>query len=278
MVQLGGLKLALDPTALRNKQYAKFTIPADNRVDLTVAFQQADAISPLTPEEIKFRCDEKWNFGISHKRRCFEFYVKWIGAQPLVRAEIDRDCISVVQDGHAPEPGIGYPEDQILFADYLSRQKMGLIAHASAVKYRDHYFLFMGASGDGKSTMAEIWHRNGGQILNDDRLIIRKPGRSFRLYATPWHGTYGHVTALEGPLRCVYILKHAGRNYVRPITGLNAVTHVFQRIFPTFWDGAGIEFALDYCHQIVNNIPIVELGFVPNDHIIDFILNHDQTL
>jgi len=41
------------------------------------------------------------------------------------------------------------------------------------------------------------------------------------------------------------------------------------RSFPTFWDGEGMRYTLDLCERLSIRVPCYELGFVPDQRIIN---------
>lgn len=62
--------------------------------------------------------------------------------------------------------------------------------HAAAVYSGNISYLFMGESGTGKSTHAQLWIENvsGTALLNDDNPVIRILGNEIYGYGTPWSG------------------------------------------------------------------------------------------
>ncbi|MCP4022463.1 MAG: hypothetical protein GY729_11530, partial [Desulfobacteraceae bacterium] len=66
----------------------------------------------------------------------------------------------------------GFPSDQVLLANLLAF-KQGCFFHANGVLFNKQGLLFMGQSGYGKSTIAKMFNTPGGNILCDDRIIVR---------------------------------------------------------------------------------------------------------
>ncbi len=64
-------------------------------------------------------------------------------------------------------------------------QRKGLILHASAVMLNKKVIVFLGQSGAGKSTIAKILGEEG-TLLADDSIIIKKEGKKYFLYQTPF--------------------------------------------------------------------------------------------
>jgi hypothetical protein len=162
-----------------------------------------------------------------------------------------------------------FPLSEVLMVCYLAKQH-GIMVHACGVIDNNHGLLFNGNSTHGKSTTARLW-QNHARILNDDRIIIRKEDGIFKMYGTPWHGAFHGVAAMSVPLEKIFFLRHAKENKIVPKSGVAAASMLFTRCFPAFWDQAGIDFTLNLCGQIVTSVPCYELGFVPDESVVDFI-------
>lgn len=163
-----------------------------------------------------------------------------------------------------------YPLDEVLFVNFLAREK-GVIIHSCGVDDGGRGVLFVGSSGAGKSTTARIWQKTDVSILSDDRIIVRRMGGRFRMYGTPWHGDANASCQGSAPLERLYFLQHASQNYVRDVTAADATARLLVRCFPPFYDRAGMAFTLELLAQIAAEVPCYELGFVPDQSIVDFV-------
>ena len=154
----------------------------------------------------------------------------------------------------------------------LLSQGNGVLVHACAVKDGDRGLLFAGTSGAGKSTIAELWNSQGNAaILSDDRVIIRKHEGKFWIYGTPWHGSGRFASPDSVPLTRIYFLKQAPENQLRALKPVDAQTKMLVRSFPTYWNPAGMDFTLGFLDELVQEVPGYELGFVPEDSVVDFV-------
>ncbi len=164
-----------------------------------------------------------------------------------------------------------YPLPEVHMINLLS-QGDGVLVHACAVKDGDRGLLFTGTSGAGKSTTAELWNSQGNAaILSDDRVIIRKHEGRFWIYGTPWHGTAGCGSPEAVPLTRIYFLKQALENKLLALKPVNAYTKMLVRSFPTYWNSAGMDFTLGFLDELVQEVPCFELGFVPDNSVVDFV-------
>jgi hypothetical protein len=182
-----------------------------------------------------------------------------------------REHNSLTKRGKPLVNPLEYPLDEILMVNLLSRGR-GVLTHACGIAYRGGALLFVGTSGAGKSTIANIWKKEkGATILSDDRIIIRKMDSKFWIYGTPWHGDAKLCSPWQAPLKKVFFLKHAENNIVKKISPVNAASHLIVCLFPTFWDKEGMGFTLNFCGELAKKVPCYELGFVPDKCILDFI-------
>jgi hypothetical protein len=157
------------------------------------------------------------------------------------------------------------------FMTCLMGRGRGLMLHAAGVEVGGNGYLFAGHSNDGKSTLAGLW-KGRGQVLNDDRVIVRRRENRFLLYGTPWHGDYGEVSYGGVPLRKVFFLNKAGHTGIQPVQGAEACAALIARSFAPLWDEEAMRFTLDFCARMISEIPCFELSFTPNESVIDFLV------
>jgi hypothetical protein len=164
-----------------------------------------------------------------------------------------------------------YPLDEILMINLLSKGR-GMMAHACGLRDKHEGMLFVGESGAGKSTLCNLWKgKKDISVLSDDRIIVRRMGGRFWIYGTPWHGDANVCSPEKVPLEKIFFLKHAKMNKVKKIEGINAASRLVVCSFPTYWDKKGMDFTLEFCTEVVQKIPCYELGFVPDESILDLI-------
>ena len=93
----------------------------------------------------------------------------------------------------------------------------GFLLHASGVISKGRGYIFTGVSGAGKTTAAEASKKNG-IILSDEIVALRKIGKSWKLFGTPFMGLmkgYGRNKSVANPK--LLFLKQAPKNALRPI-------------------------------------------------------------
>jgi len=164
----------------------------------------------------------------------------------------------------------GYPLNQVLMIILLSRGK-GVMLHACGIDDQGSGYLFLGQSTHGKSTIAKLWSKNQGLVLNDDRIIVREKDGQLWMYGTPWHGDFKAVSSKGLPIQKIFFLQRGKKNLAARKEGGEAVSMLLTRCFPPFWDKEGMEYTVGLCHIIAKNLPCYELTFVNDKKIIDFV-------
>ena len=160
------------------------------------------------------------------------------------------------------------PIIELLLMHYLAQER-GVILHACGIVIEDKGILFVGESGAGKSTLARLWDQEDGvDILSDDRIIVRKQGREFRAYGTPWHGEAAFGSPGEAKLERIFFLSHGQENTTIEMTGLDPVARLLTCSFPPLWDPKAMEFALEFFSQIADHVPFQELSFRPEKSVL----------
>lgn len=164
-----------------------------------------------------------------------------------------------------------YPLDELSVVNVLARSR-GVLLHASLVDDEGRGWLFTGQSGAGKSTMAGLWERAGATgIYSDDRVIVREHDGQFWAYGTPWHGTGRYASPKRVPLSGIFVLRQAHDNAARDLPLMQAVSQLFARSFPTFWNREGLDFTVGFLQRLCDAVPCYDLGFKPTEEIVAFV-------
>lgn len=154
---------------------------------------------------------------------------------------------------------------------YICHQFDAVMIHASCVNDAGKGRIFSGFSGAGKSTMSKIWSDAGRNIINDDRLIIRKSGDVFKVYNTPMYYVDLSKSVI---LDSVFLIRHCKENQISKLKGAVAISRLLAFIIQNNFDPAIIAHNLDVIQQISEKVGIYDLGVVPDKNIIPFVLNH----
>lgn len=170
---------------------------------------------------------------------------------------------------------------QVLMIYYLAQKRCGAIFHSAGLHDGKKGFLFAGLSGAGKSTTSRIWDKMPDvNILNDDRVIVRKIDNGFYMYPTPWHGDYSEYLDDKMPKRAtlskLFYIYHRKTNLAERVNYIEGFNQFFKTLFLSFWDKDCVKFAFDFLVDILAQKPCYKFGFKNNSRIISYIRNMDN--
>jgi hypothetical protein len=163
-----------------------------------------------------------------------------------------------------------FPTDQIFLAQLLARRQ-GCILHSSGTILDGKGLAFVGHSEAGKSTMMKML-RGKGEILCDDRIIVRRWPEGFRIHGTWSHGELPDVSAAEAPLRAILYLEKAADNELIPIESRRGrlgrlLSHVARPLETVDW----WEKTLDLAGTIAAEVPAYRLRFDKSGRVVDLL-------
>jgi hypothetical protein len=169
---------------------------------------------------------------------------------------------------------LAFPLDELLIANLLTLPgNEGVLLHACAVTDPDgNAFVFVGQSGDGKSTTARLWAaRDGMTILTDERIIIRRHDDGFYVYGTPWHGDQLAAVADRAKISGLFILRKGQTNAVTETRPSLASALLFARCFPPLHSPESLSATAAFLESLVTNVSCRELHFLPDNSAVDFV-------
>ncbi len=164
-----------------------------------------------------------------------------------------------------------YPMGPIIM-HYLTVNSDAVMIHASCVSDGQMGRIFTGFSGAGKSTISGIWADYGYQLINDDRLIIRRENNEYFVYNTPMY--YADMPK-KTKLWSINLISHSPKNRMRKLSGALAVSKVLAFCIQNNFDKSFIESNLAFISGLCSAIGVYELGFVPDRNVVDFVLENE---
>jgi hypothetical protein len=147
----------------------------------------------------------------------------------------------------------------------------GLLIHASGISYLSSGYIFAGFSGIGKTTISNLWLERGGQLINDDRLALMAGKNGFYMYNTPM--AY-HQESKSSRVSAVFLLKQATENKAIRLTKGAALARVLALCIQHDHDKNLVDSLVKNVHQLIEAVPVYELGFKPDHSIIQYIEQH----
>jgi MoaA/NifB/PqqE/SkfB family radical SAM enzyme len=163
-----------------------------------------------------------------------------------------------------------FPSDQILLAPLLALRQACFL-HASGIILDGQGLLFVGHSDAGKSTMIKML-RGQGEILCDDRIIVRRWPDGFHIHGTWSHGELPDVSPAGAPLRAIFFLEQAEGNEAIPLSDTRdylgrILSHVVRPLLTADW----WEKTLDLAGKIATEVPAYRLRFDMSGQVVDLL-------
>jgi hypothetical protein len=207
-----GRLFILDSTDLENGSF-----PLCTKVDVSLLGQQFKADLKVAYRQFK-RAYSQGSLTAEHNKRLFTY--KWTqpgqkfsGTKPTViddEGNIPYDLYALIIENTRHELLIQI----LLYLLFLSAcwhiEQGGLYLHSSAVVHRSskESFLFLGASGDGKTTVSRLNLEAGHTVLGDDiNFVIKDDAGSYKIAAAPSIvQTFPRYSMLQPSLRGIFTL------------------------------------------------------------------------
>lgn len=144
--------------------------------------------------------------------------------------------------------------------------KNTLEVHASLIRVHSNGILFLGPSGIGKTTQAELWMRYcEAEIINGDRVFVKQENEIFLGCGSPWHGSSPYCLNKQVPLSALIVLKQSGNNKIRRLSGFEMVSSVMRSVFFPTWYHVGYDAAYQTLDALLRTVPVYELSCRPDE-------------
>ncbi len=164
--------------------------------------------------------------------------------------------------------------EQLFYQAFYSVRKIrefdAFLIHSAGVINHGNGFCFVGRSGSGKSTVANLSVEH--QILNDEICLIDFAKEGVFLHSTPFNGYFKKKTKAHAPLRAVLLLSHGQSHRLLSVSNAEAITTVFSQIVPP----VGLEDELtqevrtdmlEFAERLAGMVPICRLEFLPDGRL-----------
>ncbi len=138
-----------------------------------------------------------------------------------------------------------------------------LLFHAAVVSQEGKGYLFLGPSGTGKSTHAQLWlkHIEGTDLVNDDNPVVRDGV----VYGSPWSGKTPCYRNVSVPIGGIVMLSQAPYNKIRRLKGIEAYVAVVESVGSKVWDNRIAEGQHQTENDLASTIPMWHLECLPDE-------------
>jgi len=158
--------------------------------------------------------------------------------------------------------------EQFLYQAFYSacRQKgtPALLLHSCGVHACGNGFLFVGASGMGKSTVANLSRAYG--VVNDEMNIISFAGTEPRLCPSPFNAYFTGKSADTSPVRAVFLLRHDSTCRLETVSPALAAAEITGQVVPPIaledpYTPAASGAMLEAAMKLAVSVPVCKLYF-----------------
>lgn len=145
----------------------------------------------------------------------------------------------------------------------------GLMLHTSLVDYQGKGILFVGPSGIGKTTQAELWMKyRDAIIINGDMALVGEKDGSFTGYGCPWHGSSPYCENRQVPLAGIIVLEQAKENTLERLHGVTMIERMMRNIFLPHWYQKGADAAMETVDHLLSTVPVYLLKCRPDEEAV----------
>ena len=252
---------------LENDSTKDFYVDAESssRFDLCFVYQPVEEL-PL-PENVLFNDGRRVYTGYGNNSSTF-FYpapaktpYAWVSRTTIVQGKLVCKYIP------GNEYLMNYKRNILTLMDLEASllHFNSIILHASFIKWNEKGIIFTAPSGTGKSTQAALWEEyKDAEILNGDRVALRKINGVWKAYGLPYAGTSGIYRNESAPLMAVVALRQARENRIRRIKGSEAFYYLYPETMIHRWDSDFENQATKLLLDILGIIPVFLLECRPD--------------
>jgi len=150
-----------------------------------------------------------------------------------------------------------------LMFDLATAGKGTLCIHAAVVSCGGKGYLFLGPSGTGKSTHAQLWlkHFEGTELVNDDNPVVR----GGVVYGSPWSGKTPCYRNVSVPIGGIVRLSQAPYNEIRRLSGIEAYVDLAESVGGKVWDSRIAEALHQTENKLASTVPMWHLECLPDE-------------
>ncbi len=140
-----------------------------------------------------------------------------------------------------------------------------LLFHAAVVDYNGHGVMFVGPSGVGKTTQAQLWNKFlSADIINGDKAFVRKSDNGFDACGLPWKGSSEYCLNKNVHLDAIVIMKQSTENRITKLD-ISVTEKLLPHVFLPYWDTGCLKEALRIFDELVLDVPVWFLECLPDE-------------
>jgi hypothetical protein len=266
---------------------------------LTIAKDQSDVIIEIGGLPIRLRAEdprflqmlrERYaGFVTSAPKAAFDFDIELVptgipghgdvrvefesGRWYMDRGDFHADWNPVTARGLVRQTANPYSIDCVLRIVHtlLLARDAGFLVHSASVVRNGRAFLFAGASGAGKTTMASLAPADA-TLLTDEISYVCKQDDQYYAFGTPFAGELGRAgDNICAPIAALYILAKGMENKIEWLGPADAGRVLLENILFFAHDPETVRAVFEGACEFVCRVPIQRLTFMPDVRVWEMI-------
>lgn len=136
----------------------------------------------------------------------------------FIQSDKEYKRFTIATRGAEQDKNFGLNNSIMVIYTLCSAPLKTLLVHSSVVENNGHAYMFLGASGRGKSTHSDLWtkHICGSTLINDDNPVIRiADDGTPTVYGTPWSGKRPIYKNTHYPIGGIAVIEQNKENTIR---------------------------------------------------------------
>lgn len=154
----------------------------------------------------------------------------------------------------------------------------GFCLHSSAISFDNRALLFSAPCGTGKSTHTRLWQEYFGkekvEIINDDKPALRFSENEFYVYGTPWSGKEDISSNIKVPLKAIFFIEQAGRNYISRLNNKEALIMLLYQSMRPKENKERMNKLLTLLEELINKTEIYKMGCTISNEAVELIYDN----
>lgn len=159
--------------------------------------------------------------------------------------------------------------EQVFFRIALEEQLLHhgrWIIHASCVQTSLGAILFVGPSGMGKTTQAELWEKyRESKVLNGDRTIVYQENGVWYAAGSPYAGSSKRYVNQSAPICLVVLLEQGNENCIQSLMPGQAFRRLYPHLTVNDWNPWYVETIINQLNKFVRECPSVHFSCTPDE-------------
>ena len=136
----------------------------------------------------------------------------------FIQGDADNKEFTITTRGNSQNIEFGLNNSIMVIYTLCTAPFKTLLVHSSVVENNGRGYMFLGASGRGKSTHSDLWtkHVQGSTLINDDNPVIRiAPDGTPVVYGSPWSGKRPIYKNVSYPIGGITAIEQHKENKIR---------------------------------------------------------------